>query len=110
MLIDLAYDLSFVVTSLTGAGLCILMRSLIRKQRISLAAGKNYVSFGMPLVGLISGVVVFPSSVALIRAFGSDLSFGHGEIIIAAPMFNTVLGALLGAGGRILLGWKPIKW
>lgn len=59
--------------------------------------------------GLVTGLPVFIGVLYLLDAIGRHVSFGHGEMLIAAPVFNAVLGLLLAAIGRVLLDWEPIR-
>jgi hypothetical protein len=55
--------------------------------------------------GALCGSAVFLSITSLF-----DISRGHGEIIIAAALFNVLLSLVLIVSGRIVIGWEPIKW
>ncbi len=48
--------------------------------------------------------VLFPGVLALFHVFA-----GHGEILIAAPLFNLLLAGPLIVIGRIIIGWAPVK-
>ena len=56
-------------------------------------------------IGAFCGVAVFLGIATLL-----DISLGHGEAIIASPIFNLLLSVPLIVGGRIVIGWSPIKW
>jgi hypothetical protein len=55
--------------------------------------------------GAFCGIALFLGITALF-----DVPLGHGEIIIAAPIFNFLLAIALIVSGRIVIGWSPIKW
>src|SRR5215467_9637794 len=55
--------------------------------------------------GALCGTVGFLGMTSLF-----DISRGHGEIIIAAALFNVLLALVLIVGGRVVIGWEPIKW
>lgn len=55
--------------------------------------------------GLISGVALFYGVLSLFDFLGHLVSVGHGEILIAAPVFNFGLGVVLAAIGTTLLRW-----
>jgi hypothetical protein len=56
-------------------------------------------------VGVFSGTVLFLGIVKLFH-----VSVGHGEITIAAPIFNLMLSCALIVAGRIAIGWRSMKW
>lgn len=62
------------------------------------------------VAGLVSGIPVLFGALWLLEAIGQRVDFGHGEALIAAPTFNFVIGTVGALIGRILLGWRPIKW
>jgi hypothetical protein len=66
--------------------------------------------FGVTAVaaGLASGVLYFYGILWLCDALGAHVNVGHGEVLIAAPLLNTVLGAVLAAIGRVILLWEPV--
>jgi hypothetical protein len=55
--------------------------------------------------GIFSGVLLFFGIAALF-----DISLGHGEILVAAPVFNLLLSFVSIAAGRIVIGWTPLNW
>ena len=59
--------------------------------------------------GLASGVVYFHGVLRVADAIGFHVDVGHGEVLVAAPLFNAVLGAILAAIGRVILLWEPIR-
>lgn len=65
------------------------------------------VHFGISSIfsGLISGVVLFYGVLSLFDFLNHHVSVGHGEILIAAPVFNCGLGVALAIMGTILLRW-----
>jgi hypothetical protein len=54
---------------------------------------------------VLCGTAVFVGITSLF-----EISRGHGEIIIAAALFNVLLSLVLIVSGRIVIGWEPIKW
>jgi hypothetical protein len=62
------------------------------------------------VVGVISGFPLLFSIFWLFESAGRHVNAGHGEGLIAAPLFNFVMGLLLAGLGRILLRWRAIKW
>lgn len=107
---DIAYYLSFVFTLLAAIFLFLFSRSRIKAAIMSEASGKNLYTFVMPLLGALSGLLVFPSLVSIFRLAGATVHYGHGEVLIAAPVFNFLFASVLALVGRIVLGWRAIKW
>ncbi len=107
---DTAYYLSFVYTAIAASLLFIFMRRRILKSITKESKGRNLYFFAMPLVGFGSGALLFPATVWLFRTSGIPSGYGHGEALIAAPLFNFVFASVLGAAGHALLGWRSVKW
>ncbi|TFW28254.1 hypothetical protein [Massilia horti] len=61
-------------------------------------------------VGLISGIPLLFIILWLFESAGLHVNVGHGEGLVATPLFNFVMGLLLAGLGRILLGWQTIRW
>ncbi len=107
---DFAFYTSFFITAISAVLVHVKTKKLIKKAAISLKQGKDKY---LPLVlffGVISGLVIFPSLVSLFNLLGVTSSYGHGEILIAAPVFNFLFALVIGLLGRIVLTWEPIKW
>ncbi|MYM31378.1 hypothetical protein GTP58_23860 [Duganella sp. CY15W] len=64
-----------------------------------------YFGISSILSGLISGAALFYGVLSLFDFLGHRVSVGHGEILIAAPVFNFGLGAVLAVIGTTLLRW-----
>lgn len=55
--------------------------------------------------GVFCGAVLFYAAVAWF-----DVFVGHGEVLIAAPLWNLALSAVLAFVGRVAIGWERMKW
>jgi len=107
---DIAYYLSFVITLLAAIALFLVSRARIKAATMSEASGKNLYTLTLPLLGAFSGLVVFPGLVSLFRIVGASASYGHGEALVAAPIFNFIFASVLALLGRVVLGWRALKW
>lgn len=38
------------------------------------------------------------------------IASANAEGLIASPLFNMLLAGVLVVGGRIVIGWEPVKW
>ena len=56
-------------------------------------------------VYLLSGIALFFGVIELFH-----VPVGHGEILIAGPLLNLALSAVLLVVGRIVIGWEPMHW
>jgi Na+/phosphate symporter len=107
---DVAYYLSFALNVLLAAAAFFIVRAAVRTGRVGKAKAKLLYSVAVVVGGLLSGLVLFHAMVSLFRALGFSAEYGHGEIIIAAVVFNVLLSLIFLPVGRILLGWRPILW
>jgi hypothetical protein len=80
-------------------------RFQVKRKAIAEGRAKAIYSWACMAIGLFCGTVIF---------FGIMLLFnipaGHGEVLIAAPIFNLMLSAISVVIGRIVIGWMPMKW
>lgn len=102
---DVAFWFSVLVNIGLASVLAMHFRRRVKNQATTEATAKAAYSWFCVGVGIFSGFAVFLGLVALLK-----LPVGHGEVLIAAPLFNLSLAGLLIAAGRILIGWVPIKW
>jgi hypothetical protein len=102
-------DLVFWLCALINVGLAgaltAHLRRRVKAQGITEAKAKTIYSWLCVAAGIFSGFVVFLGIVALF-----DIPVGHGEILIATPLFNLFLTGVLIIAGRIIIGWVPMKW
>lgn len=68
-----------------------------------------YFGISSILSGFISGTVLFYGGLSLFDFLGHHVSVGHGEILIAAPVFNLCLGLVVAVMGTALLRWLTPK-
>ena len=101
---EYVYYSTFFVTMGLAAFAFTKLRSAIQKGKDRF---RCIVYFGISSIfsGLISGVALFYSVLSLFDFLGHHVSVGHGEILIAAPMFNFGLGVALAIIGTTLLRW-----
>lgn len=107
---DVAYYLSFVLNVVLAAAAFFIVRAALKAGRVGEAKAKLRYSVAAVFVGLVSGLVLFHGLVALFRALGYPAAYSHGEVIVAAVLFNLLLSCVLLLVGRILLGWRPVQW
>jgi len=79
-------------------------RHRTKSQELTESKAKVIYSWLCVSVSLLS-VGVFFVIVALFH-----LPAGHGEVLIAAPIFNLLTATVLIIVGRIIIGWVPMKW
>ncbi len=88
-----------------AVALMIYYRRQLLRGRITESRAKALFSwlclFGGPFVALFA----FYGLVALLHA-----PTGHGEILIAAPIFIGLLSVTLIIVGRIVIGWETMRW
>lgn len=102
-------DLAFWLCIAANAGICIALMTWLRRGARSGAysarVAKTVYTVLCAGTAIFSGVVLFYGSVALFGVF-----VGHGEVLIAAPLWNVVLSGAMVPVGRIVIGWEPVKW
>ncbi len=102
-------DLAFWLCLAANAGISIVLLTWLRRGAragaYSARVARNAYTVLCIGVGIFSGVALFYGSVALFGLF-----VGHGEVLIAAPMWNLVLSGAMVPVGRIVIGWEPVKW
>ncbi len=107
---EIAYYLSFVLNAFLAAGACFVVRASIKSDRLTEDRAKSRYSVAVMVRGIFSGIILFGALVGLFHLLGLPTSYGHGEVIVAAFVFNLFLSLLLLILGRILLGWQPFPW
>jgi hypothetical protein len=70
----------------------------------------NLFTVGAILAGFVSGLPIYYGVRWVLNTIGYRVNVGHGEVLVAAPIFNLILGLGLAMVGRMLLQWRPIKW
>lgn len=105
-----ASDLVFWLCALTNITLsltlAIHLRKLVKSHIFTEMKAKRVYSWLTVMAGIFSGLVLF---LAIVELFHIQLS-GHGEILIASPLFNLLLSGILVFIGRMIIGWEPVKW
>lgn len=71
---------------------------------------KNTYSLIPVVLGACGGTLIFHGLVWIFGLFGAKTNFGHGEILIAAVLYNFILGLVLLGAGRTIIGWKKLTW
>ena len=105
---DFIYYCTFFVTAALALGALGLAHRAIRRggnEKIYL----NRFTVASMLSGLVSGVFLYYGVLWLFDILGYRVNVGHGEVLIAAPLFNFILGAVLVIPGRMVLQWQPIR-
>ncbi len=106
---DVIFYSSFAIT--LGLSSMIYVRA-----RAGIAHGRdrkecsNQFTIGTIVAGFVSGFLIYFGVLHALDAVGYRVNVGHGEVLIAAPFFNLILGLALGLVGRIPLQWDPVNW
>lgn len=88
-----------------AGSLTVYLRGRVKAQRFTEEQAKRVYSWLCLGSSMLSGVVAFFGIVALFH-----IPIGHGEILVAAPLFNLLLGGVLIIAGRTGIGWVPMRW
>ena len=100
---------SFALTIVLAVVPGVLTRVAIAKGAPVRSSARRFVLASLG-AGFASGVLYFYGMLWLCDALGARVNVGHGEVLIAAPLLNAVLGAVLAAIGRVMLLWEPVGW
>lgn len=106
---DFLYYSTFIVTVGLVTIAALAARSAIKKGGDWTSCVRRFTVAAI-VAGLVSGLLIFYGVVWLFDTTGHRVNFGHGEALIAAPIFNFILGIAGAAIGRMMLSWRPIKW
>jgi hypothetical protein len=69
----------------------------------------NRFFFAAAAAGVVAGLPMFIGVLSLLDALGRHVAIGHGEILIAVPLWNAILALVLATIGRVILVWEPIR-
>ena len=104
---NLAFYSSFAFTFFAAVFIFLLSKRRLKVKGASVKSTKNIFTVSTLFSGLACGIFVFSGLVELFRLFGYEASYGHGEVLIAAPMFNFIFACVLVILGRIALTETP---
>ena len=107
---NFAFYASFFITAFSAVAIYFRTKKRINSGVTSTKLGANRY---LPLVltfGVLSGLVIFPVLVLVFNFFGLPSSYGHGEVLIAAPILNFLFALIIGIFGRVILSWEPMQW
>ena len=102
---DILFWLCAVLNVALAGALILRFRSRVTAGLLTERRAKAIYSWLCLGIGLLCGIVIFLGITGLF-----EISLGHGEAIIASPILNLLLSLVLIIGGRIVIGWSPIKW
>jgi hypothetical protein len=108
-MIELIYCSTFFVNCALSFLLAKTIKNKIKQKRINESKGKNLYSALILPIGALCGTVYFWLVIEVLKKLGQNITYGHGEILIAAVMFNLILSLLLIPFGRMFIGWQKIK-
>lgn len=102
---DVVFWLCAALNMAIAVALIVRFRARVTAGMVAEHKAKGAYSWLCLASGVLCGTAVFLGITSLF-----DISRGHGEIIIAAALFNVLLSLVLIVSGRIVIGWEPIKW
>ncbi len=105
-MIDSAFYVSFLVTAVSAIVLFFRTKKRINTSVISIRLGKRKYLSHLLICGVLSGFVIFPILDTALNYFALSSSHGHGESLIAAPVFNFLFALVIGLLGREILSWE----
>ena len=107
---ELSYYLSFTLNALFCGVAIYIYRKKVNSGLLTENKAKNIYSLVSVVTGVSGGTLIFHGLIWLFSLFGAKSNSGHGEIIIAAVIYNMILGLILLGVGRIIIGWKKLTW
>lgn len=88
-----------------GVVLSFYFQRLVKNQKFLHEKAKNIYSL---IYGI--GVFIFTTGLFFLFVKTFHIPLGHGESLVAFPIFNFILTCLFIFLGRMLIEWKPIKF
>ena len=107
---ETSYYLSFVFTSILCGTAILFFRKNVINGTLAVKKAKNIYSFISVSLGVCGGTLIFHGLILIISLSGSEPNLGHGEILVAAIVYNFLLSLVLMGIGRILIGWEKLNW
>lgn len=101
---SLALWISACVNTGIAVSLMVHYRAHVRRGLLGESGARRAYSWACFVVGFVGAVVAFYALLLIARA-----PVGHGEILIAAPIFNAALTVVLLLIGRIVIGWRALR-
>lgn len=105
---ELIAYITFALTIILAIASFALAFSAMRRGVSEKTAANRY-SLAAFASGCIAGFPCFFGILSLCGISGARVNVGHGEILIAAPLCNAVLGLVLAGVGRVILLWEPLS-
>lgn len=105
---DFIYYFTSFVTAAFALGALGLAHKAIRRGG-NKKIYSNRFTMASVLSGLVSGIFLYYGMLWLFDILGYRVNVGHGEVLIAVPLFNFILGVVLVLPGRMVLQWWPIR-
>jgi hypothetical protein len=106
---DFIYYSTFAVTVGLALAAFVAARTAVAKGA-DLTSSSNRLALAAIASGLFSGMPYFQGAIWIAHAAGYSVHTGHGLALVAAALFNALLGLALAALGRMVLRWQPVKW
>lgn len=104
---EVSFYLSFLVTFSLCFIAMLYARNKYLKKNWKIKKAKNIYSICAFIIAICGGTFLFYALTWFFSLFvGHKPNYGHGVIIIAAALYNFILGLILLSIGRIVVGWK----
>lgn len=107
---EMLYYSTFATNILFSLLLAKSLKKSINSNKIKESKAKNIHSTLMLPLGALCGSVYFWLLIEVLRKLGQNITYGHGEILIAAIVFNIILSLVLIIIGRVYIGWKQVSF
>lgn len=107
--------IEFIVCSTLALTACLAIVSFARS-RVAIRKGAELKSASRRFAlvasaaGLFAGIPFYYGILWALECIGLRVYVGHGEVLIATPILNAVLGFFLAAVGWSILRWAPLRW
>jgi hypothetical protein len=100
-----AFWAAMAVNILFATTLLMRCQRHLKQGLVNLAEARKSFSMVYPALGLVASVTIFFWLLGLF-----DAATGHGELVIAVPLLYAVATAVITVIGRVVLGWKKMRW
>jgi hypothetical protein len=107
---DFAYYSTFLFNALASIWMICKLRKEVENGYSTLRQASKQVVGLVMVIAALSGTGFFYATMWMLGLLGINSILGHGEVLVAAIMYNLLLGVVLTAFGLISVNWKHIKW
>jgi multisubunit Na+/H+ antiporter MnhB subunit len=101
----LAFWAAISANAVSAVLLMLYYRYKVRTGLVNDRRAKSLYAWWYIPIGTLAALILFYA-----LAVSLNVPTGHGEILIAVPIFNAGLSLALLFVGRVVIAWRPLQW